>query len=78
MFIFREILGKDEKLMGQLEKASESVSQNSVEQTAYFRALGEKNGLNLDKYRAQVQQELAAKVPIKGDEIAVYLLKLHK
>ena len=47
--------------MNQIEKATESVSMNSIEQTAYFRAVGDKNNLDMNKYRQQVVDELKAR-----------------
>ena len=41
--------------MDEIKKASQSVSKNSVEQAAYFRAMATKNNLNLDKFRKEVQ-----------------------
>ena len=48
------------KVLDEIKKASESVSKNSVEQTAYFQAMGAKNNLDLAKCREQVEQELQA------------------
>ena len=44
--------------MDHIKDATQSFSKNSVEQTAYFQAMGEKNNLNMEKYRNQVEQEL--------------------
>ena len=51
--------------MDQIKKATESVSKNSVEQTAYFRALGKFNNLDMDKFRNQVEKELRGSVDDK-------------
>ena len=49
------------------------MSKNSVEQTAYFWAMGAKNNLDLDKFRDQVEEELkvanSTDVKEKGDTI---------
>ena len=47
--------------MQKLQEASDSFSMTSVEQTAYFRAMGEKQNLNLNKHRDQVEKELKAR-----------------
>ena len=44
--------------MQEIMRATQSVNKNSAEQTAYFRALAEKNKLNVDKFREQVEKEL--------------------
>ena len=62
-----------------IHKATESVSMNSVEQAAYFRAMGEKNNLNLEKFRGQVQNELAAKAaPAKKGNLIIFLNFIDK
>ena len=43
-----------------------------MEQTAYFRAMGEKNHLNLDKFRSQVQNELDVKEKKTGHFFKFY------
>ena len=49
---------QDEKILTEIKRATDCVTKNSLEQTAYFRALGAKNNLNLEKYRKQVENEL--------------------
>ena len=61
MLFCSEITAQDKSFLKQLTKATDSMSKNSVEQTAYFRALGEKNQLNMEKYRKQVETELGKK-----------------
>ena len=39
------------------------MNKNSIEQTAYFRALGAANNLNMDKFRDEVQKEIDDKLP---------------
>ena len=61
--------------MDHIKDATQSFSKNSVEQTAYFRAMGEKNNLNMDKYRHQVEQELQAN---KSDaKKGTYIINYH-
>ena len=54
----RQTSVQEEHILDEIKKATQSVSKNSVEQAAYFRAMAIKNNLNLDKYRQQVEQEL--------------------
>ena len=44
--------------MNDIRKCTQSLNKNSVEQTAYFRAWGKKNNLDMDKFRQEVQNEL--------------------
>ena len=66
---------QDDEILAQIKKATESVSKNSVEQTAYFRALGKVNKLDLDKYRSQVENELNgyAAVEKKGKRDVIFI-----
>ena len=57
----RDVAEKEDKVLDDIRKCTDSFSINNVEQTAYFRAMGDKNQLNMDKYRDQVQQELEKK-----------------
>ena len=56
----RQLSPQDEAILDEIKKASKSVSKNSVEQTAYFWAMGAKNNLDLAKFREQIEQELQA------------------
>ena len=56
--------------MEDIRKCTESVQKSNIEQTAYFRAWGEKNNLDLEKYRKQVQDELKAEN--KTNEEGIY------
>ena len=42
------------------------MSKNSVEQAAYFRALGAKNDLDMAKFRSQVENELNSEKTTDG------------
>ena len=52
-------------MLDDIRKCSQSVSKNTVEQTAYFRAWGAKNNLDMEKYRAQIERELEAEAKKK-------------
>ena len=49
---------EDEEILNEIKKATQSVSKNSVEQTAYFHALGKYNNLDLAKFWSEVRKEL--------------------
>ena len=44
--------------MDDIRKCTNTLNKSNVEQTAYFRAWGAKNNLEMDKYREQVQKEI--------------------
>ena len=45
-------------MLEHIDKSAKSFGKCSVEQTATLRAWSEKNGLDVDKYREQVEKEL--------------------
>ena len=45
--------------MADIRQCTQSLSKSGVEQTALFRAWGAKNNLEMDKFRDEVQKELA-------------------
>ena len=50
---------KEEKeLFDEIRRCTQSVKKSSVEQTATMRAWSEKNQLNVEKFRDQVEKEL--------------------
>ena len=65
---------KEEEMMVEITKSCKSVSKNSVEQTAYFPAMGEKNNLNLDKHRTDVEGELSGTK--KGNGAGAYMFHI--
>ena len=54
-----------------IKKCTETLNKSGIEQTALFRAWGAKNNLNLEKFRQEVKNELAAeaKKGKKGDSL---------
>ena len=50
--------GEDEKILGEIRKATKSINKSTVETTAYLRALGESKGLKVENFRKQVEDEL--------------------
>ena len=48
----------DMKTMKEMRDCIKKVGKSGIETTAYLHALGESKGLNVDKYRHQVQKEL--------------------
>ena len=74
-FIFSQSTGQDEAILGEIKKATQSMSKNSVEQTAYFRALGAQNNLNMDKFHQQVQDELKAEGTEGKKGIMIFILQ---
>ena len=50
----------DEDILKEIKKCTKSVNSNLVEQTAYIHACAERKNLNLDKFKAQVEQEMKA------------------
>ena len=59
---------KEEKdILDQIHKCTTSIKKSTVEQTATMRAWSAKNKLNVDKYRAQVENELNEEAD-KGDD----------
>ena len=46
--------------MDEIRKTANLVKKGSIEQTATLRAWSEKNNLNIDKFRQQVEQEIEA------------------
>ena len=73
LFIFNHIFSDttplDVEVYKDIKQATKSVIMNSVEQTAYYCAMGEKKQLDMGKYRKQVQNELASASSQKGYKI---------
>ena len=55
---FRSKDTTDEDILKEIKKCTKNVNSNLVEQTAYIRACAAKKNLDLDKFKAQVQQEM--------------------
>ena len=51
---------EEKKTLEGIRDCTSKVGISGVETTAYLRALGAQKGLDLDKFRGQVQDELAA------------------
>ena len=70
IYFFRIQAEKDDKLVMQdIRKCVQKIGKSTVETTAYYRALGEKKGLNLAKYRDQVESELSVEKSSKKGKI---------
>ena len=52
-------------------KATNSIKKSTVGTTAYLRALGESKGLAVEKFRAEVQEELKDQ---EGDSLLHYIV----
>ena len=50
---------EEQAVFQRLEHCCNSFAKTGVEQSAYYRALGEAKGLNVDKHRKQVEEELS-------------------
>ena len=55
---FRKPISEEEALMKDIREATNSIRKSSMEQMACLRTWSVKNQLELDKFRAEVQQEL--------------------
>ena len=55
-------------MLEDIRKCPQTLNKSGVEQAALFRAWGEKNNLNMEKYRQEVKKELTAESqkPKKG------------
>ena len=56
--VFENCRQFDIAMMKDISQSCKKIEKSSVESTAYFRALGEAKGLNMDKHRIQVEREL--------------------
>ena len=57
---------KDELVMEDIRKCMQKIGKSSVETTAYFRALGAAKGLNMQKFRKEVEEEVDIESGEKG------------
>ena len=51
---------KEDMVLDDIRKCTKKIAKSSDESTAYFRALGKFKGLDMDKFRKEVQQEQEA------------------
>ena len=70
--ISSDISQQDQQILDEIKKATLSLNKNSMEQTAYFRALGAANNLKMDKFRDQVQKEIDDEMP-KNEKGNIFL-----
>ena len=58
MFRRAQLEANESETLSAIRDCTQKVGKTSVETTAYLRALGEDQGLNVDKHRDQVEKEL--------------------
>ena len=54
----KDASNKEDAILNDIRDATKSIKKSSVEQTACLRAWSDKNELDVDKYRKQVEKEL--------------------
>ena len=58
VFFRSPLNAEDEKVLGDICKATNSITKSTVETTAYLRALSKSRGLDITEFCRQVQDEL--------------------